>query len=86
MPNDFQELTAYLKNARIESGLSQQELAQKLGYSTAQFVSNWERGLARPPLNASRRLISILKLDTEQYIDLYIKGTGRRIRKALKNS
>lgn len=34
-----------LKEKRLASGLSQLEIAKTLGYSSGQFVSNWERGL-----------------------------------------
>lgn len=43
-----------LKQAREKSGLSQSELAKKLGYTSAQFVSNWERGVCTiPPKKAA---------------------------------
>lgn len=40
----------YLKGLREKKKLSQLEIANKLGYKSSQFISNWERGLAAPPL------------------------------------
>jgi transcriptional regulator with XRE-family HTH domain len=39
----------YLAKLRADAGLTQADLAERLGYSTAQFVSNWERGVSGPP-------------------------------------
>jgi len=41
-------LGAALRSWREESGLSQREVADALGYSTPQFISNWERGISAP--------------------------------------
>lgn len=54
----------FLKSRRIERGLTQAELAKALGYSSPQFVSNWERGLCLPPLNIAPILVEILATAT----------------------
>lgn len=43
-------LSVFLKEKRTCAGLSQWDVAKKLGYSSPQFVSNWERGLSDPPI------------------------------------
>jgi transcriptional regulator with XRE-family HTH domain len=43
-------LASFLKERRIAAGLSQIDVSRKLGYTSAQFVSNWERGIAKPRL------------------------------------
>ena len=43
-------LGKYLREVRKKSVTSQKELSIHLGYTTPQFVSNWERGLIQPPL------------------------------------
>ena len=60
---------ALLKTARIESGLTQLEIAKKLGYSSSQFVSNWERGEALPPMDHFPKLASLLNITAKQLID-----------------
>ena len=59
----------FLKSAREATGLTQGEVARQLSYSTAQFVSNWERGLAMPPLNALPKLARILSIAPRQMIE-----------------
>lgn len=39
-----------LRQARVKAKLSQEELANKLGYSSSQFISNWERDRCGIPL------------------------------------
>jgi len=77
-------LSDYIKEMRLQAGLSQGALAEKLGYSTAQFISNWERHVANPPIAALKGMIPILKLDRELVIELYLKGTAEFVRTALK--
>jgi len=43
------KLGSWLREKRVTSGLSQAEVAQKLGYSTAQFISNWDEESAHLP-------------------------------------
>ncbi len=59
-------LSEFLKNKRVEAGLTQSEVARKLGYSSPQFVSNWERGLARPPVFILRNLTKMYRVPAEQ--------------------
>jgi transcriptional regulator with XRE-family HTH domain len=83
---DFLELSCYLNAARLEKNLTQKELADALGYSSPQFVSNWERGVAVPPLKRTRQLIRLLGLSTTKYIDLFMVGSARRLSRGLRKS
>jgi transcriptional regulator with XRE-family HTH domain len=80
-------LSGFLREKRIAAGLSQLEVAQKLGYSSPQFVSNWERGLVSPPLETLATLIRLYKLnshdlirrllsETESYLNATLLGTS----------
>ena len=43
---------AFIRQHRLKAGITQEDLANHLGYSSAQFVSNWERGVSMPPLKS----------------------------------
>lgn len=60
----------YLKNLRETQGLSQADIASQLGYTTSQFVSNWERGLSFPPIKDIKRLALFYKVDAEYLFTL----------------
>lgn len=69
----------FLKDKRIESGFSQNEIAAELGYTSAQFISNWERGLCSPPMNIMHKLIKIFKIDPNQLLKLMLEDSRREL-------
>ncbi len=62
-----------LKSARCNLGFSQAYIAKKLGYSTAQYVSNYERGLCLPANKNIRKICKILKIEPKILYELYIE-------------
>ncbi len=62
---EVRQFADFLKESREKSGLTQGQVAKALGYSTAQFVSNWERGLSYPPIKALRTLAKMYKVDMD---------------------
>jgi transcriptional regulator with XRE-family HTH domain len=59
-------LAEFLKDKRVAAGLTQSAVAEKLGYSSPQFISNWERGLANPPVFILRNLTKIYKVSADE--------------------
>jgi transcriptional regulator with XRE-family HTH domain len=57
--DEVQRLGAYIKNKRVELGLSLRDLAATTGLS-ATFLSNFERGVANPTLESLRRVSTAL--------------------------
>ncbi len=55
-------LAGFLREKRIASGHSQMDVAKKLSYTSAQFVSNWERGLSSPPIQTLRKLSELYQI------------------------
>ena len=62
----YEEIGQELKRLRIKSGLKQKDVAKELGYSSAQFVSNWERGVSTPPVKSVKKLASLYKASPEK--------------------
>lgn len=48
-----------MRESREKTGLTQAEVAIRLGYSSAQFISNSERGLCRFPFKKFKHLSRI---------------------------
>lgn len=61
---------AFIKGHRADAGVTQEQLADALGYSTAQFVSNWERGVSMPPLKSLPLLARTIGVSSKAMIDL----------------
>ena len=62
----------FLKSARIRAKLSQRDVSNKLGYTTAQFISNWERGISTPPIKDLKTLCRMYKVDFESTVNMLI--------------
>src|SRR5437660_7722511 len=68
MPETTPQPRVHLTEARTQRGLSQQEVAERIG-TTHVNVSRWERGVTRPS-PYFRRKLSALFGKTEQDLDL----------------
>jgi transcriptional regulator with XRE-family HTH domain len=80
----YVELAKFLKLKRIEQGLSQAEVARALGFSSSQFISNWERGMCSPPLNSLQKLTRLLEIKDNEIIKLLMGVTKRAVEDSLR--
>jgi transcriptional regulator with XRE-family HTH domain len=83
MKND-NKLAQFLKEKRSQSGLSQKDVATKLGYSTSQFISNWERGISQPPIHTLRTLAQMYTVGAEQMFQVLLENTMIQVQEELK--
>lgn len=73
----------YLRKKRVAAGFSQVDVSRHFGYSTSQFVSNFERGLCSPPMNVLRELIDLYKLPAVDVIEFLVKMQREYFKKTL---
>ncbi len=78
------ELSEFLKGQRIRKGFSQKQVSDELGYSSAQFISNWERGVSTPPLNAIKSLARLYKVRDSQIFRMIVDETIEKTKDALE--
>jgi transcriptional regulator with XRE-family HTH domain len=78
------ELGAFLESKRVAAGLTQRNIAKALGYSTPQFVSNWERGQSRPPLNKISKIAKLIGVDPNELFELVLEATVSEVTKGIK--
>lgn len=57
-----------IRKARIKKGLTQLELARKLGFTNSQFVSLFERGLSKVPNEVYGKLHIILGVSVQHFV------------------
>ena len=76
-------LAKFLKAKRIKAGLSQKEVSDKLGYSSAQFISNWERGLSSPPMDTLKQLTDTLNVKPKELIEVILQETKLKLEENL---
>ncbi len=77
-------LNDYLRQKRMDSGMSQLDVARELGYSSPQFVSNWERGLVSPPLETITTLIALYKIPAGEVVDRIMDETRSYLESQLR--
>lgn len=64
----FMYLPGLLLKARKDKGITQNELAKKLGWSSSQFVSNWERRMCSAPVEKWPKIAKLLDLDMSEIV------------------
>ncbi|MCB0415459.1 MAG: helix-turn-helix transcriptional regulator [Bdellovibrionales bacterium] len=79
----YKTLGSYLKNKRVQTGLTQAEVAKKLNYASPQFISNFERGLCSPPLKNLKVLVKLYSISVDEILDLMLKEQEEILRSAL---
>lgn len=74
-----------LAAAREAAGLTQKDVATKLGYVSAQFISNAERGLCKVPKDKFKKLSKMLsKAAMNRIIEARIKNMRSELRGMIK--
>ncbi len=77
-------LADFLKEKRVAAGLSQKDVADKLGYSTPQFISNWERGVSHPPINALKKIGEMYKVSADELFEVTLNTTIQDVTQDLR--
>ncbi len=79
-PNKFSE---YMAKKRVKSGKTQGDISRRLGYGSAQFLSNFERGLCVFPLAKLKILCAEIGVSREKAAEMLIKIETAKINKGL---
>ncbi|MDC0980301.1 helix-turn-helix transcriptional regulator [Bdellovibrionales bacterium] len=77
-------LGKYLREKRVSLNLTQREVAKELGYTTAQFLSNVERGVCAFPIDQLGKLSRLYDIDKQEILNLLMDEYEDIFRKALK--
>jgi len=84
LPRRYTALGEYLQEMRTKASLTQREVSLALGYSSAQFISNFERGIAVPPLKKLRVLVKMYDMPVETVMDMILDAEREIMANALK--
>lgn len=60
----------FLREIRQKAKMTQEELAKGLSYRSAQFVSNWERGMSLPPMTVLPKLCVLCGVSPKILVDV----------------
>ncbi len=67
-------LGTLIKQCRIKSDLTQLELAEKLGYKTAQFISLMELDKSKIPPKTIGKLVTIINLPKDRVVKIILNS------------
>jgi transcriptional regulator with XRE-family HTH domain len=77
-------LGKYLAEKRMKAGVTQIELQKKLGYTSPQYISNWERGICAPPIHQLYDICKITKADRQELFDFLMTDLRNFLEKDLR--
>jgi transcriptional regulator with XRE-family HTH domain len=77
LARNFFEFGEYLKEKRIAAGLTQQEVADQVGYSSAQYISNFERGISLPPLSKLKVMVRLYRMPKAEVIQMITEAKAK---------
>lgn len=80
----FKNIGRRLSKMRRAQGLTQATVAEKLGYGTSQFISNFERGLCGPPIHQLRNLVKLYKIDKSELHRFLSKEHSEFLKRSLR--
>lgn len=59
---------SWLRKLREKAKLTQWDIASAQGYDSAQFISNWERGVSLPPIGDLHNVADMLKTSPKEIL------------------
>lgn len=74
---------SFLKKARQSRKYSQGDVAKVLGYSSAQFISNLERGISPPPLKVLKVLVKLYDVKPDEVMRVIEDEQRRQLKENL---
>lgn len=80
----YVEVGGFLRAARLRKGFTQKQVADELGYSSMQFISNFECGIAVPPVSKLKVMVRMYEMPIGPLIDIIQTAERRVLELALK--
>ena len=68
----YHSISEFFRKKRLVAGLTQGTLASKIGVHV-QIVSNWERGLCKPPLGRLSDVAEILHIPKAEIVNFLLR-------------
>ena len=81
---DREKLGQHLKSNREQANLTQAEVSKRLGYTSAQFISNIERGVSVVPLGTLARMVRLYKANAEKTAQILLESQEKMLTEKLK--
>jgi len=74
---------AFWKQQRLDAGLTHEQVAKELGYSSSLPICRWEKGESFPPKEDLSPLLNLYKIDVSAYIELALMDQRKQMNELL---
>lgn len=83
-----ERIGAFLRSARMKTKprLSQSAVARAIGYSSAQYISNFERGVCLPTGEVIPLLVDLYSMNQNTLLNIYMSEARRSLYEHLSES
>lgn len=85
MKDTHTQLGSLIREYRVRKEMTQLQLAEKLGYDSAQFVSLFERGISKIPLETLGQLIVILGIPEKKATSILVSSFESELANKIKH-
>jgi len=72
LQHSYKKLGSFLREKRVAAGLSQVEVARRLGAKNSQFFSNIERGFSPPPFPLLLKMMKLYRIDPTEMTQMLV--------------
>ena len=79
------EIAELLRTKRIEKNLSQSDLAKRMGYASAQYISDWERAYSSVPLSKLVELANALDIGRDHLFEMFVDFARARLDREMRD-
>ncbi len=86
LERNYTRVGEFLREARQKAGLKQREVSEALGYSSPQFISNFEAGIAVPPLSKLAIMVQLYKTPVNQLLDIILDNEREVMLRGIKTA
>jgi transcriptional regulator with XRE-family HTH domain len=80
----IRKLGEYLREKRERADLTQGFVAERMGFTSPQFISNIERGLCSPPMDVLKRMVRLYKLRNPEVVRFLSRLNEEYIERSLR--
>ncbi|MBL7544294.1 MAG: helix-turn-helix transcriptional regulator [Bdellovibrionaceae bacterium] len=79
-----QKIGEIIRQKRVAKNMTQLQLSTLLGYESTQFISLFERGLSKVPLNVLGKLSVILEIPAKRFQNLLVADFKNKLQTEMR--
>lgn len=74
VPRTSTTFSEFIRERRIDAKLSQPDVSDNFGYGGSQFISNWERGISKPPVEILKTIAKLYGCSANELFEEFLNN------------